>query len=422
MQRGAGFSALVPGLAVCLGAVLPAGAVQPSGSLSPVATPATVYGAHEGWTVSQAVGRGALRGFLDGVSCPLPGQCTAVGTRVAADGEGRALVETSSGATWEASELALPAGMSQTFLFGISCPTTTWCAAVGYSYADGTAYPLIETFSGGTWSVGRPPAEPAGTTVGLLNGVSCTERGSCVAVGWVRDAANPEQPWAAALADGRWTAYSSKALLATEGMFNNVSCGQAGACVAVGNRLTDAGLTTLVATLRAGKWGTTTHELRGTDGYAPGLTSVDCRPDGGCVAVGELGNLDPPVLLTGRATDFSSHSLPSPVSDEGATGLWGVSCASSSGCTAVGAMAQANIDDVYDGALPDPQGILIEHQSDGTWAAQAAPPGLPAQSGLHGVACVATSCVAVGMTGQAPTDQTFTADTLIIETEGITDT
>lgn len=424
MRRIATFGALVLAALICwwLGVPVEAAAAHglSPGAAAPTATspPAKLTGLglsqSAPWKVTQAAGRGAVSGFLDDVSCPVPGHCSAVGSQRSARGALYPLVEMQPGqpgGAWQKAALPVPAGRASASLLSVACPSTSSCVAVGFSAsADGDTFPLIEVLSGGKWSPTTAPARPDGASASL-SGVACVDVGRCVAVGWEGD--NIPSPWAVQLKNGGWTVLSSPALSQTQGAFNSVSCQTTG-CLAVGNAFTDIGLTTLEATWHAGAWSVGRHSLVGTDAYAPGLTSVSCRP-ARCVSVGELGNQEAPLLLTGKGTAFSQYALPAPRPGEAATGLWGVSCPVTGQCTAVGALSRSNVHDFYAGALPDPQGLLIERQSGTGWRGEVVPTGLPAQSGLHGISCVDGVCVAVGMTGQATTDQPFTASTLILQ-------
>src|SRR5437899_6567481 len=93
-----------------------------------------------------------------------PARTTSRGTRsllVAIALLGTMLVYT---ATAQADWKTQPSGTGQT-LFGVSCPTTSNCYAVG---ANGTNPPIVATTNGGSsWST-----QPSGQGFGL-NGVSC---------------------------------------------------------------------------------------------------------------------------------------------------------------------------------------------------------------------------------------------------------
>lgn len=399
--RKLGVLTLLFGTIMVLGLAAPvpwAAAVNPSGT----------------WTVTQALGHGAVRGFLDDVACPAPGRCVAVGSEVSASGNGRALVETWRGSTWRPAALALPSGRSAAFLFSVACPSSTSCVAVGYAYASHHGFPLIETLSAGNWSVTPAPTLPNGASDGFLNGVACTGPSSCVAVGDVQSSIG-SYPWAVSLVGRKWRGYSSVGVGSTTGELNAVSCPGTSVCVAVGSETTPTDVEPLVLHLQAGDWAVEhTAPVTGPDPNAPGLNSVACRATGACVAVGEFGK-PAPVILAQERTTWATYPAPAPGVPENGTGLWGIACPGGGGCFAVGAVAPSVSPDIYDGALPNPHSVLIERQSSAGWAFQAPPDGLPPQSGLRGIACAGGSCAAVGMTGEAnASSPTFSAHTLAL--------
>jgi hypothetical protein len=205
-------------------------------------------------TIAQPVGPGTLRvpGMLQGVSCPSPAECWAVGWRVMpgyVNGASptRSLIERWSGGRWRV--VASPKTSSpDNSLAGVDCPTPSWCLAIdnagsgefnggvaaqwsGHAWAissgtgnaissAGLSCPRIDLcFTVGTNS-GGPYAEAAlwnGSTSHLLNvpdagaaillGADCVGARSCWFVGEVLDSVGSQgnggvvEHWI----DGRWT-------------------------------------------------------------------------------------------------------------------------------------------------------------------------------------------------------------------------
>ncbi|HXJ25816.1 MAG TPA: hypothetical protein VNH17_08955, partial [Streptosporangiaceae bacterium] len=123
---------------------------------------------------------------LDGVSCPGPRNCYAVG---AAGGKGRIpdhpLVEHWNGTGWQTRAFARPP--LGTTLASVSCPTATVCTAVGSASTGpgpfaGTRL-LVADLSQGRWTTARV-ANPPGTEPGTSNfsDVSCSAPRVCTAV------------------------------------------------------------------------------------------------------------------------------------------------------------------------------------------------------------------------------------------------
>jgi hypothetical protein len=130
-----------------------------------------------------------LSGF-SGVSCPLTNNCTGVGWAILGRDE-QTVGEGYDGTTWTLQDTQDPVplvpypGISlYDGLRSVSCPTTTFCAAVGNSnYEPKYVYssvPLGEFSDGTNWWVDEPLIPRRG---GWLNSVSCSGPSVCTAVG-----------------------------------------------------------------------------------------------------------------------------------------------------------------------------------------------------------------------------------------------
>jgi hypothetical protein len=229
----------------------------------------------------------------------------------------------------------LPTGV----LRGISCPTTSWCAAAGY-YSDGHLFeqPMVEVWNGTAWAV-QPFAPPAGITSGILNGVSCSSPGMCMAVGTYDVQSGAALPLTLRWNGSKWSTVAAPALESSEEVLQGVSCPSPSACEAVG-------------------WYTGA-------GYAT-------------AAVGETWN--------GSTWSLDSLHQPAGTSSE----LDGVSCTAEAACAAVGGF-------ISTAGVP---GTLAEMWNGKTWSAVATPDGSGASSAsLAGVSCApgaAVRCEAVG--------------------------
>src|SRR5262249_36985072 len=134
-------------------------------------------------------------GNLTGISCPSRSSCLAVG------GHGNPFTgpatstpaERSDGRRWRIRPPPTPPGGGCSLL-PVSCPSPSACTAVGGRLAltpgPGLAT-LAERWDGHTWRI-QPTANPPGRGVKLLNGVACTSRSSCMAVGNEFDPATGE--------------------------------------------------------------------------------------------------------------------------------------------------------------------------------------------------------------------------------------
>jgi hypothetical protein len=164
--------------------------------------------------------------YLSGVSCPSPSDCTAVGQ---GNGEGTpiALGERWNGTRWSLQAVPSPVGAAQNVLYGIACPATDACAAVGTA---GPTRGVVSTealwWNGRTWQLQHIPTLPGAN----LNAVSCVSETDCVAVG-ASNAGTLAERW-----NGKdWTIQATPNPPGSAGSgFTSVACTSASFCVAVG--------------------------------------------------------------------------------------------------------------------------------------------------------------------------------------------
>lgn len=116
---------------------------------------------------------------LSAVSCPNPTDCVAIGGYATHFAHG--LVERWDGHRWSIMPNPDP-GTTDSYLNGISCPSTTNCFAIGWFYATSGGTPsLIEHSDGHTWSI-MPNPNPAHAYT-ELDALSCPTTTFCYAVG-----------------------------------------------------------------------------------------------------------------------------------------------------------------------------------------------------------------------------------------------
>jgi hypothetical protein len=130
---------------------------------------------------------GATYVQLHGVSCASSQACVAVGTegnRSESSGAEFTLADRWNGAKWVQLSSVNALGDLYRGFESVSCPTTTYCVAVGNdTNKAGTNTTMSEVLTGAKWSPVTPPATPGGEFRNLF-GVSCTTTTNCVAVGF----------------------------------------------------------------------------------------------------------------------------------------------------------------------------------------------------------------------------------------------
>jgi hypothetical protein len=171
-------------------------------------------------------------------------------------------------------------------LSGITCPRATSCWAVGDQTASGVTRTLIEHWNGRKWSLTRSPSV-AGSADTFLNGVSCSARLNCWAVGAATLGSTKQEPIAEHWNGRRWslTLLPAPARLAADELFS-VWCPAATRCWAVGEagtRRVSTAVRPLAEHWTGSKWRVVA--ARAFAGYS-NLAGVFCRRDTDCWAVG----------------------------------------------------------------------------------------------------------------------------------------
>jgi hypothetical protein len=175
--------------------------------------------------VAQPRDRGATD--LVGVSC-VKGICMAVGESGNRATTATVLAQRWTGSAWRVLHAARPAD-GYSVLQEVSCPTISLCVAVGFSQG-GSPRALTEVWRSGQWRLRQTRKRAPG----ILNGISCGGRHSCVAVGSNPD---PAQGLSEAWNGTSWRVLSNPHPSGPPAdLFNQVSCRTVHRCLAAGLR------------------------------------------------------------------------------------------------------------------------------------------------------------------------------------------
>lgn len=229
-------------------------------------------------------------------------------------------------------------------LSAVSCPTSSWCMAVGNGTHSGEGLPgrpLTYRLSDGRWrQVAAPHRTPAGHQVSGLSTVSCPSVSDCYALGTASTSSSPTEIIAEHF-DGRTWSFVP---VQRPGhvVTTSVSCAGSGRCDAVGTRYTGdpfhGGLSRAVAwVLRNGRLRLVPTARRMFPNET--LKSVSCVTATACTAVGgeRAGNLERPLIETWNGARWSAvRPLARPPAGDGPSVLSGVSCPAPGSCVASG--------------------------------------------------------------------------------------
>ena len=348
------------------------------------------------WTVTSSPNLGSNQNNgLEAVSCPDATHCVAVGSYNGPTSQ--TLVETLSGGTWIVTPSPDQGTNQANALFGVSCSDAAHCVAVG-EYSNGTAHQtLVETLSGGTWTI-TPSPDQGSNRANVLFGVSCSDAADCVAVGGYNNG-TAGQTLVETLSGGTWTITPSPSQGTNrQNDLNGVSCSDVADCVAVGDYDSGTAGQTLVETLSGGTWTITPSPDQGTN-QDNALLGVSCLDAANCVAAGEYSNGTVDQTLVETLSVGTWTVIPSP--NQGTSqnnDLFGVSCSDAANCVAAGEYSNGTVDQT-----------LVETLSGGTWTITPSPDqGTNQYNDLLGVSCSdEVHCSAVGDYSNGTVDQTL---------------
>jgi hypothetical protein len=350
------------------------------------------------WTIQPSAPTGS--GSFAAVACSSQDACTAVGER---DGD---FAERWNGVSWVVQTMP-GLGNVVPSLAAVSCPTASFCMAVGNNFTNtnqqDTWVAKSLTWNGATWSVSTP-LQPAGATDTTFNAVSCTSPTACTALGGSDKTGPLVETWNGA----RWARQSTpdrptppvtgKEVTAV----NAVACPTQTTCIGVGF-LNQNSLTTNVLGISRNSHGWHRQTMAEPNNAATWLTGVACPTSKECVAVGRFDTptFAAPIAETRRFGTWSIQAVPWPANTGGAW-LTAIACPAADLCIAVGNYSFGG------GAEVDPNVLPFADEWNGTtWTmlpAVSIPPN-QLDAFLNGIACISvTSCVAVGYTDNGAGD------------------
>lgn len=235
-----------------------------SGALQAFAEKYTTLGGWQLQTLTFPAGSTASQ--LGSVSCATETECVAVGDYHNAKGEHYLAERWTSGGGWVAETPAESAGAGFPALTAISCPVTGECVAVGayrvspYNPANQTMETeLFSSSPSPQWSYqGGTIAEPFGPSPGTVPFIatdSCTAMTECIGVGYYTNSSSAQEMMAwkkNAASSGGWERQTTT--LSGETELHGVSCARVTDCIAVGKRKVFGVTTALAEELSGTTW------------------------------------------------------------------------------------------------------------------------------------------------------------------------
>ncbi len=273
-------------------------------------------------------GAGIQTGALYGVACPTSSVCVAVGQN-SARSAGEILYTTStptSSNSWLSA--SVPAGVTE--LYSISCGSASSCIAVGQAGGSGA---IVSTTNGGaTWTTNSSGIDTLPTNLGTITGlfgVSCVSSSDCNAVGEGNNSGSLD----GAFLYYNGSSWTTQAYTSSGGELSGISCVSASVCYASGYGGGAAQVySTSSANSATGGWTLSSSWA----GSAEFLYSVDCLSSTVCYAVGWHGGSGLIEVTSNGGSTWSPISI-----SDGEIAWYAITCPSSSSlaCTVVGSNA-----------------------------------------------------------------------------------
>jgi hypothetical protein len=341
---------------------------------------------------------------LYGVSCPSVTFCVAVGTLYGtAHDPAQTLVEMWRGGTWRAVASPDTSAAEDNELYAVSCTGPSFCMAAGYARRGSGGYgTLIVRWNGTAWAIVSSPN--SGSRDNYLSGLSCSSPSFCAAVGQHDGANGNPQPLNESWNGAQWALGTSPT--PAPPAFNDlrsVSCTSAAFCAAVGSHYTGSGMTTLAERWNGTAWAVVSSPNPPGPVYN-NLYGVSCTGPTSCMAAGYGTNGYEDRTLTERwdGTRWTVVSSPD-TSPTQYDDLLGIGCVPSF-CAAAG---------YYYGRVAE---TLVEHWNGASWRIVSSPNAPRPDSSLGAVSCATSSlCMAVGYSSFEPGN-----NTLVIKWNGTT--
>ncbi len=345
------------------------------------------------WSVTTTpVPAGASSSRLNGITCLSASDCRAVGSYVAS-GVTKTLAMSWNGTSWSIVTTPNPASATASQLLALACTSSTLCRAVGSYTESGTTKTLAMNWNGTAWSI-VTSTNVSGAKETVLQGISCASSTFCLAVGYSVNSESKKQQMAEKHNGTMWaTAADTSGWMPTHAMseFSDVACFAyelVQECRAVGRYADGSGESEVEGNLIAQR-----YEQFGTWYWVPeeseeapavnrsGLSGFSCPNKSECVAVGRTKYKEEAWEDTANhgVANWNLEDPPHIMMP-----LRGVDCPSSILCIAVGEKLSGSVNEQR-----------VWKKEGATWSKMTTP--VVAESGLYDIACSdSTHCTTVG--------------------------
>jgi hypothetical protein len=235
---------------------------------------------------------GSVQTVLTGVTCLAVKHCVTAGAAVSNSSAVTWIIDAWNGSKWTMHAVKLRSSTTGVEAMDSSCVSLSYCMLAGAAFTSTGIHPLLAAWNGKTVTLLKTPV-PSGFKTVLMFGVSCTSASNCAAVGnSLGTAAGPTafaENWNGKVwtpAKLTWPKGTSVSLL--EGISCTYSKMAGRHCFAMGGSGTQNTISPVVVSWNGARW--TTRYLPGPGtGKATVLEGASCLSAADCVATGETG-------------------------------------------------------------------------------------------------------------------------------------
>ena len=195
--------------------------------------------------------------------------------------------------SWSAPHIPVPIVdnvLNDARVTSVHCSSAGNCLAGGYYSNESGTQAFVVSQTNGTWGQYQlvvPLLSNQGNDA-VVNSVSCSSAGNCVAGGYYTDLVLDEIAFVVSQTNGTWGQIETViASNSNRSYVNSVSCSSAGNCIAGGYFFDSLGYSKgFVFSQTGGVWDSTRHEIPTAVNKSSRVNSVHCSSVGGCVAGG----------------------------------------------------------------------------------------------------------------------------------------
>ena len=244
------------------------------------------------WSIISSPDVSGISNDLSAVSCVSVSFCIAAGYTFNSSFVEQTLIEEWNGTSWSIVSSPDTGASEDNFLWGVSCPATSFCMADGY-YDDpsGNQFTLIEKWAGGTWTISTSPnpSPAASPALDSLWSVSCVSSKFCMAAGDYWNTADVKQTLIERWTGAKWQIVTSPDTSPAQdnGLYSGVSCASTAFCMDVTFAASTTGFNQTLALEWAGSSWKIVPSKNTSSSQDNQLQAASCPTTSFCLAVSQ---------------------------------------------------------------------------------------------------------------------------------------